>query len=169
MTEAAPVNRNSGPGVGVLLGGLAVAAVVGAGVWAIAPFVTNSNRPAVSETTESPAAEAAPEAPASGEAGDGDAAPITVDVNLTGDAWMRVTADGEVAYEGTLATGSNETWTAEGELTITAGNAGAVLVSFNGASETPMGNPGTVQSQTFTPEGTDALDAGSQLHSGCLQ
>jgi cytoskeleton protein RodZ len=159
VTEAASGSPISGKGMAVALGSVAIAAVVGIGIWVIPPMMTASffNRPTASETNEpddeTPAeAETEPAEPSPTLAAV-DAAPITVEVNLTGDAWMRVTADGEVTYEGILANGTAETWTAETELTITAGNAGAVLVSFNGAGETPMGNPGSVQSQTFTPDG----------------
>lgn len=159
ITEATPPNPTDGRGGVMLLGGVALVAAVGAGIWAIAPMVTASlsNRPAALETSAPPVDtsenQAEPTAtaevvPAASEA------PITVDVNLTGDAWMRVTMDGEVIYEGILANGTAETWTAETELTITAGNAGAVMVSFNGEGETPMGDPGSVQSQTFTPDST---------------
>jgi cytoskeletal protein RodZ len=163
VTEAAGGSPINGKGVALALGGIAIAAVVAVGVWVLPPMITASlsNRPTASETPETPdpdedtpvAAEAESSEPLE-TASAVDAAPITVDVNLTNDAWMRVTADGEVTYEGILANGTAETWTAETELTIMAGNAGAVLVSFNGASETPMGNPGSVQSQTFTSDGT---------------
>lgn len=79
-------------------------------------------------------------------------APVTFAVNLESDAWMRVTADGEVVYEGTMSAGSQETWTADDELSITAGNSGGVLFSFNGGEERPLGNPGAVSTLTLTPD-----------------
>ncbi|NJN22802.1 MAG: DUF4115 domain-containing protein [Leptolyngbya sp. RL_3_1] len=160
VTEAPGGASIRGKGVALALGGMAIVAVVGVGIWVIAPLVTASlSSPPTASGTNDPddnvpsvVAEAEPSEPIPAPPAV-DAAPITVEVNLTGDAWMRVTADGEVTYEGILANGTAETWTAETELTITAGNAGAVMVSFNGAGETPMGNPGSVQSQTFTPNG----------------
>ena len=77
-------------------------------------------------------------------------APIVVSVNLNGDAWMRVIADGTSVYEGILAQGSAQTWTAEQEIRITTGNAGAVSLSHNGGEADPVGEPGSVRTLTFT-------------------
>lgn len=85
-------------------------------------------------------------------AGASDAEAITLQVNLEGDSWMRVIVDGEEVYEGILTSGTQETWTAENELKVTAGNSGAVLYSLNGGSESPLGAPGAVRNLTLTPD-----------------
>lgn len=77
-------------------------------------------------------------------------APVVVSVDLSGDAWMRVIADGDAVYEGTLSQGDQETWTAEREIQITTGNAGAVSLSHNGGEANPAGPPGGVETLTFT-------------------
>ncbi|MEO0825819.1 MAG: RodZ domain-containing protein [Cyanobacteria bacterium J06639_16] len=77
-------------------------------------------------------------------------APVVVSVDLNGDAWMRVIADGNSVYEGTLSQGTTETWTAEREIRITTGNAGAVSLSHNGGEANPAGAPGSVETLTFT-------------------
>ncbi|MEM6839485.1 MAG: RodZ domain-containing protein [Cyanobacteria bacterium P01_C01_bin.120] len=77
---------------------------------------------------------------------------VTFAVNLEQDAWMRITVDGEVAYEGILPAGSEETWTAEEEIAINAGNSGGVLFSFNGSDEQPLGQPGQVRRLVLTSE-----------------
>jgi cytoskeleton protein RodZ len=79
-------------------------------------------------------------------------APITFAVDIEDDAWMRVTADGEKVYEGILTAGTQEAWTANNELRITAGNSGGVLYSFNGSDEQPLGAPGAVANLTLTPD-----------------
>ncbi|NER79182.1 MAG: helix-turn-helix domain-containing protein [Leptolyngbya sp. SIO1D8] len=79
------------------------------------------------------------------------AGPITLQVSLEEDSWMRVIVDGEEVYEGTLPRGTQESWTAENELTLRAGNSGAVLYSFNGGDEARLGTPGTVSNLTLTP------------------
>ncbi|WP_377960266.1 helix-turn-helix domain-containing protein [Almyronema epifaneia] len=94
--------------------------------------------------TPEPATPAAPETPAS-------TAPVSVSVNLTGDSWMRVIVDGQSQFEGLLTAGSQETWEGQEEITITAGNAGAVALSANGEEAVPVGSPGQVQTVTFTP------------------
>ncbi|NER83528.1 MAG: helix-turn-helix domain-containing protein [Leptolyngbya sp. SIO1D8] len=58
-------------------------------------------------------------------------APIRVAVTMQDQSWMRVTADGQVAFEGILKEGDSQLWTAEEKLKIRAGNAGGVVVSFN--------------------------------------
>lgn len=79
-------------------------------------------------------------------------APLTLSVSIEDNAWLRVMADGERVYEGTLSAGTQETWTAERELRITAGNSGSVLYSFNGSDAQPMGEPGAVANLTLTPD-----------------
>lgn len=100
--------------------------------------------PAVTEPAE-PASEVAEETATS-------EAPITFAVNIEDDAWMRVTADGERVYEGILTAGTQQSWTANSEMRITAGNSGSVLYSFNGSEAQPMGAPGAVANLTLTPE-----------------
>ncbi len=77
--------------------------------------------------------------------------PIVVDVEFVQQSWVRVTADGDQAYEGILQQGTERSWTAQETLTIRAGNAGGVLVTYNRGQAKPMGKPGTVVEQTFTP------------------
>lgn len=105
---------------------------------------------AATPETDAPAAEATDSGPVAESAPTG--APITFQVNLAGDSWMRVIVDGEEVYEGILTEGATETWQAERELTVRAGNSGAVLYSFNGGDELPLGAPGAVSGLTLTPE-----------------
>lgn len=140
------------------LGAAATAAAI-----ALVAFLTTRNTPQradatdpVEESAESTAADnvdpAETTATAESEPVAANAAPITFDVNLEADAWMRVTVDGEEVYEGTLTAGTRESWTAQNELQVTAGNSGGVLYSFNGSEENPLGAPGTVSNLTLTPE-----------------
>ena len=78
-------------------------------------------------------------------------APIEVTTTLTGQSWMRVTADGEMSFEGVLQSGERRMWTADRSLTIRAGNAGAVVVSFNDQQAKALGQPGTVEEVTYSP------------------
>ena len=79
------------------------------------------------------------------------AEPIVVDVEFVQQSWVRVTADGDPAYEGILQEGTERSWTAKESLTIRAGNAGGVVLAYNQGQAKPMGKPGTVVEQTFTP------------------
>jgi cytoskeletal protein RodZ len=78
--------------------------------------------------------------------------PIQVAITLTDESWMKVIADGKTEFEGTLSKGTQKTWTAKKELTLTAGNAGAVLISSNRHKEKLLGKPQEVKDITFTPE-----------------
>jgi hypothetical protein len=63
-----------------------------------------------------------------------------------------VSADGKTEFEGVLDEGAKQTWTAKEKLSIRAGNAGAVLTSFNGQEPKSIGNAGEVKEVTFTPQ-----------------
>lgn len=81
--------------------------------------------------------------------------PIQVTVSLTDESWMQVIVDGKTEFEGTLTKGDQKTWTATKKLSITAGNAGAVLISSNQANQEkqkPVGDLGEVKEVTFTTE-----------------
>ncbi|WP_039726210.1 helix-turn-helix domain-containing protein [Leptolyngbya iicbica] len=150
-----------------ILGIIGLAAVVGLITWAVtrpAPEPSTAQSDTETPETSTEAADAiAPDEVDPDEADPDEAdAPtttpsdgLTFAVNLEQDAWMRVTVDGEVAYEGILAAGSQETWTGENEIRITSGNSGGVLFSFNGSEEQPLGQPGAVRNLTLTPD-TDA-------------
>lgn len=78
--------------------------------------------------------------------------PIQVAVNLTDESWMEVIVDGKTEFEGTLTKGTQKTWTAQKQLSITAGNAGAVLISSNQDKQKPLGDLGDVKKVTFPTE-----------------
>ncbi len=74
---------------------------------------------------------------------------IQIGVTLKAQSWMRVVADGKTQFEGLLPEGTSRTWVAQEELTVRAGNAGSVLVSFNQEKAKQLGKPGEVQEVTF--------------------
>ncbi len=141
-----------------LWGLLALLPLLGVGIWLATrggsdrPAVTQSAPPPETPETASPEPTPPPEPAPSEPTPPKPSAPITFTVNLEEDSWMRVLIDGEVAYEGTLTAGTQQSWTAQRELRITAGNSGAVKYSFNGSPEKPLGEPGAVTSLTLTPE-----------------
>jgi cytoskeleton protein RodZ len=108
--------------------------------------VTAPSSPAETVAPSTPLAAASP-SPTVG------ATPVSVSLNLTDRSWLRVTVDGKVEFEGILAEGAQQSWAAQQAIVIRAGNAGAVVVSPNQGTAQPMGNPGTVATQTFTPSG----------------
>ena len=75
--------------------------------------------------------------------------PVRIDVNLKESSWVRVVVDGKTQFEGVLPEGTQRTWVAQEQLTVRAGNAGGVVVTFNQEEAKQMGNPGQVEEVTF--------------------
>lgn len=82
---------------------------------------------------------------------------VEVAVKFTGESWVQVVADGRVVFEDTLSQGTQKTWTAKKQLTLQAGNAGAVVVSFKQGEPKRLGEPGEVKEVTFTGEMVQAI------------
>lgn len=76
--------------------------------------------------------------------------PIQVTVNLTEQSWLQVMADGKTQFEGVLPKGKQQTWIAKKQLTVRAGNAGAVLVAYNREKPRLLGTTGDIREVTFT-------------------
>ena len=76
--------------------------------------------------------------------------PVNVGLNLSEDSWVEVKSDGKVVFEGTMAKGSNQNWSAQKEIEVTSGNAGAVTVSQNQKPGKVMGAAGDVKTTTFS-------------------
>ncbi|TBR58695.1 helix-turn-helix domain-containing protein [Westiellopsis prolifica IICB1] len=100
--------------------------------------------PFTTPTTTTPLPETSPSTPP--------ASPVEVTLELQGESWIRVKADGKTMFEGTLNKGDRKTWTANKQLTVRSGNAGAVLVSANNSEQKPLGGLGKAKTVTFTPE-----------------
>lgn len=79
-------------------------------------------------------------------------APIKVRMTLTSQSWLRITADGATEFEGILQPGDTRLWLADQALTIRAGNAGGVMVSYNNNQAEALGQPGMVREITYSPD-----------------
>lgn len=75
---------------------------------------------------------------------------VAVTLELKGNSWIKVNADGKTEFEGILNKGKRLTWTAKNSLTVRSGNAGAVLVSVNQAEPQLLGNQGEVKEVTYS-------------------
>jgi cytoskeletal protein RodZ len=107
------------------------------------PSPSGSPKPAAqANPTASPNPGASPKPPAQ---------PVSVGVALKEASWLRVVADGNTVYEGTLPAGAKQSWNAKNEIILRSGNAGGVSVSFNNAPPKVMGELGDVSEATFTP------------------
>jgi cytoskeleton protein RodZ len=100
-----------------------------------------------SGTTPSPAA--APPAKSTDVAAD--VAGVAPPKAATDPCWVRADADGRRAVFRTVVPGSPETITANREIEIRVGNAGALALRINGREVGSMGRPGQVRDVRITP------------------
>ncbi|MBM0742607.1 helix-turn-helix domain-containing protein [Phormidium sp. CLA17] len=75
--------------------------------------------------------------------------PVRIGLALKAQSWIRIVADGKMEFEGVLSEGAQQTWAAKQQITVRAGNAGGVLVSYNESPPKLLGEPGTVEEKTF--------------------
>lgn len=75
---------------------------------------------------------------------------VVVDVNVKDRCWLKVVVDGKVEFEGILLKGTNRSWTGKEKITILAGNAGGVVVTYNKGQGKILGEPGEVEEVTYT-------------------
>lgn len=155
VVPASPVSTHTLPWIPIL-GGL-VALIVGG--LAIAAFNQPKSQQATTQTSEiEPRTDSSagvkgslPSAEPGTDPNNANA-PVQVAAKLTDESWISVEADGDLIYEGTLPKGSQKTWSAQKDLVIRSGNAGAVMLSFNQEKAKPMGALGQVETQTFTSD-----------------
>lgn len=73
-----------------------------------------------------------------------------VNITLKDKCWLKVIVDGNVEFEGILPKGTNRTWTGKEQVTVRAGNAGGVFITFNDEQKKLLGKPGQVEEVTYT-------------------
>lgn len=76
--------------------------------------------------------------------------PVRIDVTLTAQSWLRIEVDGKTDFQGILPEGTQRSWTATSKLTVRAGNAGGVMLTYNEGTPSRMGEPGAVKEVTFS-------------------
>ncbi|NPV08867.1 MAG: DUF4115 domain-containing protein [Anaerolineae bacterium] len=81
---------------------------------------------------------------------------IWLQVRITSPAWLRVVADGEVVYEGTLQAGEVRQWFGGESVLLRTGNAGGTEVAVNGEDVGPLGEPGQIAEYVWTWDGDTA-------------
>lgn len=75
--------------------------------------------------------------------------PVVIVAKYTEKCWTSVVADGKQIYEGTPQNGETITWEAQKNLTITAGNASGIDITYNGQSMGKLGQKGEVLVKTY--------------------
>ena len=74
---------------------------------------------------------------------------VSLEARFNDRCWTKVTVDGIVAYEGTAEQGQSLSWTANNQIDVTAGNAGAIEFVENGVNLGVAGAVGDVIDKTF--------------------
>jgi cytoskeleton protein RodZ len=74
---------------------------------------------------------------------------VNVGILMTGQSWIRVLVDGKTEFEGVVSEGKKLAWSADQRVAIRAGNAGAVLVTFNNLPSEQLGKEGEVVEKRF--------------------
>ena len=75
---------------------------------------------------------------------------VTVGIDLEERCWLKVLVDGKIAFEGILPKGTKRSWTGKEQVTIRAGNAGGVGITFNNGQRKVLGERGKVEEITYT-------------------
>lgn len=78
---------------------------------------------------------------------------VNVSLAVRQRAWVRVTVDGEIEFEGRMLPGSAYTFSGNEEVSVLTGNGAALQVFFNDQDLGTMGIYGEVVERVFTPEG----------------
>ncbi len=83
---------------------------------------------------------------------------VTLTLEALEHVWVRVTADGFVAFEGMLAPGTPQTWNAADQVVVDTGNGAGVVAVVNGQSQGSLGHRGQMSTRAWGPQGE--LDPG---------
>jgi F0F1-type ATP synthase membrane subunit b/b' len=83
------------------------------------------------------------------------ATPVSVTLEARRPTWLRATVDGKGENGRLLEKGQRRTIDAQRDVVIRVGDAGALLVSLNGASATRLGRDGEVVTRRFGAEGAE--------------
>jgi hypothetical protein len=74
---------------------------------------------------------------------------LAVGLTVKRPCWVSATVDGQKAIERLLQPGDQQTLTVRRELVLTAGDASAIALQFNGADARPLGKSGEVVTARF--------------------
>ncbi|MCZ7551784.1 MAG: DUF4115 domain-containing protein [Anaerolineales bacterium] len=83
----------------------------------------------------------------------GGTSPVQVYLTISQRAWMRVTVDGQVEFEGRVIPGSAYPFVGQQQVEVLTGNAAALQVFYNGFDLGALGNVGQIVNQVFTAQG----------------
>ncbi|WP_201323622.1 helix-turn-helix domain-containing protein [Pseudanabaena sp. lw0831] len=90
--------------------------------------------------------------------------PVNVGIVMQGESWMRITVDGQTEFEGVLNEGKKLAWSGDRQISIRAGNASSVALSYNNQPIKVLGREGEVAERLFgTNQASNTRGNDSQL------
>jgi cytoskeletal protein RodZ len=108
--------------------------------------------PAPVPSAAAPPAQASAEAAATPTAAAADTSPrLAVELSVSRACWIAASADGVKVIQRTLKPGEHQTIEVNKEFVLTAGDAGAVRLTLNGAEAKPLGKSGQVVTARMSP------------------
>ena len=75
--------------------------------------------------------------------------PINVGIVMRGQSWLRIVVDGQTEFEGVLDEGKKLTWSGDRQISVRAGNASSVALSYNNQPINLLGSEGEVIEKLF--------------------
>jgi cytoskeleton protein RodZ len=116
-----------------------------------------------SSSPEPPALDGAAEIASAPAAGEAPQTPTSLDLKVEAGKTTHVTveADGQRVFEGVLPAGERRTYTAQEKFTVSARDAGALLLELNGQTLAPIGPPGRAGKVTLTRKALKGTSGGA--------
>ena len=85
--------------------------------------------------------------------------PVNVGVVMQGESWVRITVDGKTEFEGVLNEGKKLAWSADRQISIRAGNASSVALTYNNQPIKLLGKEGEVSERLFGSNQSNNISA----------
>ncbi len=76
--------------------------------------------------------------------------PVNIGIVMKGQSWLRITVDGKEEFEGVLDEGKKLTWSGDRQISVRAGNASSVALSYNNQSIKLLGKEGEVSERVYS-------------------
>ena len=133
---------------------LGALALMGTGLWVFWPWGTDTPAVAAATSAKPGARDSAPAAVrTAGTTSAGERrSPLSIQLATRQMSWVRITADGQVAAERIFKPGETQNVRASREITVRAGDAGAVTVAVDGRQPVALGREGEVVTRRFAVE-----------------
>lgn len=77
---------------------------------------------------------------------------VEITAKYTGNCWTQINVDNKIVYEGIPKNGETLSWAGDNHIVVRAGNAGAVMIQYNGKDLGALGAAGDVITKKFTKD-----------------